>query len=139
MAEPYSIPASLTREVEAVAGSYMEVDDPWAFMDGWMDSDTYLEQLGLHANWWGNATKYILGNKEWDMAFSWVGTIDHIEHALYAGIEPSARVYSERTAPFCWHMIREVYRQVDSNIGKILENVDLNETYVILILSLIHI
>lgn len=75
-----------------------------------MNSDLYLEQLGLHANWWGNATKYILENKEWDMAFSWVGTIDHIEHALYAGIEPKARVYNERTAPFCWHMIREVYR-----------------------------
>lgn len=133
MAEPYSIPASLTKEVEAVAGAYMEVDDPWSFMDGWMDSDMYLEQLSLHANWWGNATKYILENKEWDMAFSWVGTIDHIEHALYAGIEPSARVYSERTAPFCWHMIREVYRQVDENIGRILENVDLNETYVVLI------
>lgn len=30
-------------------------------------------------------------------------------------------------------MIRETYRQVDENIGKILEQVDMNETYVILI------
>ena len=111
----------------------MEVDDPWAFMDGWMNSDLYLEQLSLHANWWGNATRYVLEHQQWDMAFSWVGTIDHIEHALYAGIEPTARVYSERTAPFCWHMIREVYRQVDENIGKIMEAVDLDDTYVVLI------
>lgn len=34
MAEPYSVPSSLSKEVEAVAGTYMEVDDPWAFMDG---------------------------------------------------------------------------------------------------------
>jgi len=34
---------------------------------------------------------------------------------------------------YCWHMIRETYRQVDKNIGKILEAVDVNETYVILI------
>ena len=133
MAEPYSVPASLSKEVEKVAGVYMEVDDPWAFMDGWMNSDLYLEQLNLHANWWGNATRYVLEHQQWDMAFSWVGTIDHIEHALYAGIEPTARVYSERTAPFCWHMIREVYRQVDENIGKILEAVDLDNTYVVLI------
>ena len=133
MADPYSVPASLSKEVEKVAGTYMEVDDPWAFMDGWMNSDLYLEQLSFHADWWGKATKYVLENQEWDMAFSWVGTIDHIEHALYAGIEPTARVYSEKTAPFCWHMIREVYRQVDENIGRIMETVDLSNTYVVLI------
>ena len=133
MAEPYSVPASLSKEVEAVAGTYMEVDDPWSFMDGWMSSELYLEQLGFHANWWGNATKYVLDNKEWDMAFSWVGTIDHIEHVLYSGIEPKARVYDPDKADFCWHMIRETYRQVDENIGKILEGVDLDNTYVVLI------
>lgn len=133
MADHYSVPPSLTKEVEAVAGAYMEVDDPWAFMDGWMDANLYLEQLGLHANWWGSATKYVLGHKEWDMAFSWVGTIDHIEHVLYSGIEPSARVYDPDQADFCWHMIRETYRQVDENIGRILESVNLEETYVVLI------
>lgn len=133
MAEPYSVPPSLTGEVEAVAGAYMEVDDPWAFMDGWMSAELYLEQLGLHADWWGRATKHVLENKEWDMAFSWVGIIDHIEHVLYSGIEPRARVYDPDKADFCWHMIRETYRQVDANIGRILEGVDLDNTYVILI------
>ena len=133
MAEPYSVPGSLSKEVEAVAGAFMEVDDPWAFMDGWMSSDLYLEQLGLHANWWGKATKYVLDSQEWDFAFSWVGTIDHIEHVLAGGVVPGARVYSERTAPLCWHMIRETYRQVDANIGKIMESVDLSTTYVVLI------
>ncbi len=133
MAEAYSVPASLTKEVEEVAGAFMEVDDPWAFMDGWMSPELYLEQLGLHADWWGKATKHILENKEWDMAFSWVGTIDHIEHVLYSGIEPRARVYDPDKADFCWHMIRETYRQVDDNIGRILESVDLDNTYVILI------
>ncbi len=133
MADPYSVPASLSKEVETAAGTYMEVDDPWAFMDGWMNSDLYLEQLDFHADWWGRATKYVLEHKEWDFAFSWVGTIDHIEHALYAGIEPASRVYSEKTAPFCWHMIRETYRRVDENIGRILEAVDLEQTYVVLI------
>ena len=85
MAEPYSVPESLSKEVEAVAGAFMEVDDPWAFMDGWMDDKTYLEQLGLHANWWGTATKHVLAHTEWDMAFSWVGTIDHIEHVAVFG------------------------------------------------------
>lgn len=133
MAEPYSVPKSLSKEVEAVAGSFMEVDDPWAFMDGWMDDHLYLEQLGLHANWWGNATRYVLENKEWDMAFTWVGTIDHIEHVLYGGIEPKARVYDPAKADWCMNMIRKTYMQVDENIGKILECIDLDETYVVVI------
>jgi predicted AlkP superfamily phosphohydrolase/phosphomutase len=133
MADPYSVPASLSAEAEKAAGVYMEVDDPWAFMDGWMDDNTYLEQLSLHANWWGNATKYVLDNKEWDLAFSWVGTIDHIEHVLYSGIEPKARVYDPKKADWCMNMIRQVYKQVDDNIGKILESIDLDNTYVVLI------
>jgi len=133
VAEPYSVPPELSQAVEQAAGAFMEVDDPWAFMDGWMDGELYLEQLGFHANWWGTATKYVLDHHEWDLAFSWVGTIDHIEHVLYSGIEPRSRVYDPDKADWCWHMVREVYRQVDHNIGKILEGIDLEETYVVLI------
>ncbi len=132
-AENYSIPEKLTKEVEEIAGAYMEVDDPWAFMDGWMDDKTYIEQLGLHADWWGKATKYVLENNEWDMAFSWVGTIDHIEHVLYGGIEPKSRVYDSNKYEWCLDMIRKVYKQVDDNIGRILEGINLEETYIVLI------
>lgn len=132
-AETYSVPASLTAEVEKVAGSFMEVDDPWAFMDGWMPMELYVEQLQLHADWWGNATRYVLENKEWDLGFSWVGTIDHIEHVLYGGIEPKSRLYDPEKADWCMDQIRTAYKQVDDNIGKILEVVDLEETYVILV------
>lgn len=132
-AETYSVPASLTAEVEAVAGPFMEVDDPWAFMDGWLPADLYLEQLKFHADWWGNASSYVFKNCEWDMGFTWVGTIDHIEHVLYGGIEPKARVYDPEKADWCWDMVRKVHMQVDENIGKILEQVDLNETYVVVI------
>lgn len=133
MAEAYSVPASLTSEVEAVAGCFMEVDDPWAFMDGWMSDKAYIQQLGMHANWWGNATRYILENKEWDLAFTWVGTIDHIEHVLYGGIEPKARVYDPSKADWCMEMISKAYMQVDANIGKILRSVDLDNTYIVII------
>ncbi|MFZ7131834.1 MAG: alkaline phosphatase family protein [Eubacteriales bacterium] len=132
-AETYSVPASLTFEVEEIAGAYMEVDDPWAYMDGWMPIELYMEQLGIHANWWGNATKYVLENKVWDLGFSWIGTIDHIKHVLYAGIEPKSRLYDPDKADWCMDQIRTAYKQVDVNIGKILEAVNLDETYVVLI------
>ena len=92
-AENYCIPESLTEEIKKVAGTYMEVDDPWAFMDGWIPIETYMEQLQMHADWWGNATRYVLENYEWDIGFAWVVTIDHIEHVLYGCTEPNSRLY----------------------------------------------
>lgn len=132
-AENYCVPESLTEEVKKAAGAYMEVDDPWAFMDGWMPMELYMEQLGFHADWWGNATNYVLKNKEWDLGFSWIGTIDHIEHVLYSGIVPKSRIYDPDKADWCMDQIRNVYKQVDKNIGRILEAVDLEETYVLLV------
>ena len=132
-AETYTIPAAMTAELEKEAGPYMEVDDPWGFMDGWISMNDYLEQLNLHAQWWGKATSYTLKNKEWDMAYTWVGTIDHIEHVLYAGIVPKARVYDPAKADWCWSCIRAVYGQVDTQIGHILENVDLENTIVAIV------
>lgn len=132
-AENYSIPEKLTAEVEALAGPYMEVDDPWALMDGWMPHELYMESMQKHADWWGIATRHVLQNYDWDMAFSWVGTIDHAEHILYAGITPQARVYDPERAEHCMTTLRKIYRQVDENIGRILEAVDLDETYVLMI------
>jgi len=132
-AENYCIPESLTEEIKKVAGTYMEVDDPWAFMDGWIPIETYMEQLQMHADWWGNATRYVLENYEWDIGFSWVGTIDHIEHVLYGGTDPKSRLYDPEKAEWCMDKIRTAYKQVDENIGKILEVVDLDETVVLFI------
>ncbi len=132
-AEKYTIPEDLTEKIERVAGTFMEVDDPWAFMDGWMPAECYIEQLGLHANWWGKTTGHVLETVEWDMAFSWVGTIDHIQHVLYGGIEPKSRVYDPARYEWCMDAIRTTYKQVDDNIGKILRKVNLEDTLVILV------
>ena len=132
-AESYTIPAAMTQEIDKNVGVYMEVDDPWAFMDGWIPMEVYMDQLQQHADWWGKATKYTLESRDWDMAFSWVGTIDHIEHVLYGGIVPKSRVYDPDKADWCWECIRNVYRQVDYNIGRILEAVDIENTVVAIV------
>ena len=64
------------------------------------------------------------------MAFSWVGTIDHIQHVLYVGIDPKCSYYSEQEAPKILGYIRRVYAEIDERIGRILQDVDLNETLV---------
>lgn len=132
-AEDYTNPPSLTAELEKACGPFMEVDDPWAYMDGWIDLDTYVGQLLAHADWWGKATRHLLDNQKPDMVFSWVGTIDHVQHVLYGGIVPECRVYDPARYQLCLRSILEAYKQVDRNIGHILEAVDLEETLVLLV------
>ena len=131
-ADPYTVPASYTQELEnAIGSTYMEVDDPWAYLDGWFPMEDYLDLIHLHANWWGDATAYTLKNREWDMAFTWVGTVDHMEHMVYGGMVSGSVTYDPETAPWAEDCIRKAYMQVDENLGKILSAVNLNETLVV--------
>ena len=132
-ADSYTDPKELTEELEEAVGSYLEVDDPWAYLDQWVELDHYMNQLEIHSDWWGNATSYILKNKPWDMAFSWVGTVDHLQHVLYAGIVPESALYDPEKYDMCMDNIRIGYQQLDRNVGKILEAVDLEETLVIIV------
>jgi predicted AlkP superfamily phosphohydrolase/phosphomutase len=132
-AEEITLPPELTKELDEAAGPYIEVDDPWAYMDGWVDIDFYLEQLTAQNDWWAKATVYGLKKIDWDMAFSWVGTIDHIQHVLYGGIDPKSCHYNPKEAPKIIDHIRRIYAEVDARIGRILEHVDLDNTLVCLV------
>ena len=132
-AEAFTLPAELTDELIEVAGPYMEVDDPWAYMDGWVGLDFYLDQLTAHNDWWEKATRYGLKRTDWDMAFSWVGTIDHVQHVLYGGIDPTCSYYDPQTGPQILDKIRRVYAEVDERIGRILQEVNLEETLICLV------
>jgi predicted AlkP superfamily phosphohydrolase/phosphomutase len=132
-AEEITLPPELTKELDAAAGPYIEVDDPWAYMDGWVDIDFYLDQLTAQNDWWAKATTYGLKKIDWDMAFSWVGTIDHIQHVLYGGIDPQSCHYNPEEAPKIMDAIRRIYAEVDARIGRILEHVDLDKTLVCLV------
>lgn len=132
-AETITVPPELTEELIRAAGPYMEVDDPWAYMDGWVSLDFYMDQLTAHNDWWEKATRYGIGRTEWDMAFSWVGTIDHIQHVLHGGIDPKCSYYDPKEAPALLDRVRRVYAEVDERIGRILADVDLDETVICIV------
>jgi predicted AlkP superfamily phosphohydrolase/phosphomutase len=132
-AEEITLPPEMTKGLEEAAGPYIEVDDPWAYMDGWIDINFYLDQLTAQNDWWVKATVYGLQKSDWNMAFSWVGTIDHIQHVLYGGIDPKSCHYNPEEAPTIMEHIRRVYAEVDARIGRILEHVDLDDTLVCLV------
>ena len=88
LAESYTIPASITPELEKMAGPYIEVDDPWSYMDGWTSLETYMNNLQQLADWWQNATRFALQKGDVDSVYTWVGTVDHLQHVMFGALEP---------------------------------------------------
>ena len=131
--EAYTIPAGFTPGLEAAAGPYMEVDDPWSFLDGWVTMDNYVAQLEAHVEWWVKATQHTLANSEWDLSFSWVGVIDHLQHVVWGGIDPKCISYKAEEFEKWMAPLRHIYQLVDAGIGRILEGINLDETLVLIV------
>lgn len=132
-AQSYTLPPSLTQEVEAVAGPYIEVDDPWAYMDGWLCLHTYMNQLQQLADWWAGATKYAVERSDIDSVYTWVGTVDHLQHVMYGALDPTSPHYDPDKIEFWTDILRQGYVQIDQAIGRVLESVNIEETLVVMV------
>jgi predicted AlkP superfamily phosphohydrolase/phosphomutase len=109
------------------------VDDPWSFLDGWVNMEMYMTQLETHVEWWVKATTHTLANSNWDMAYSWVGVIDHLQHVVWGGIDPKCVSFKADEFEKWMSPLRKLYQMVDRGIGRILEKIDLAETLVLIV------
>ncbi|MBT4638541.1 MAG: hypothetical protein HOC09_06925 [Deltaproteobacteria bacterium] len=132
-AEDYCLPEGLTEKVEAAAGPYIEVDDPWAFMDGWVSLDDYMEQLQQLVDWWEKSIIYSIERGDIDSVYAWIGTIDHLQHVMYGAIDPKSSHYKEEDEEYWMSYLRKSYQQVDKAIGRILGKIDLEETLIVVV------
>ncbi|MEH7384232.1 alkaline phosphatase family protein [Bacillus sp. JJ1521] len=127
LTEPYEF----TDDVVKVTGPYWEVDDPWAYLDGWISRETYMQQLKGQIDWWTNANIYALQSaNNLDMLFSWIGAIDHGQHVFWGGIDPNFHGYRENKHEEYEGLIRQIYEWVDEGVGKIMDLLDEDTTVV---------
>lgn len=132
-AEEYCLPQGITSEVEAAAGPYIEVDDPWAFMDGWTSLDDYMNQLQQLVDWWEKAIIYAIERGDIDSFYAWVGTIDHLQHVIYGGVDPKSSHFKAQDEEYWMSYLRKSYQQVDKAIGRILKKLNLEETLIVVV------
>jgi predicted AlkP superfamily phosphohydrolase/phosphomutase len=129
----YCHPPEIQKELEKVAGPYIEVDDPWAYMDGWVGMDVYMDQLQQLVDWWEESIRFSLNYPEIDSVYAWVGTVDHLQHVVYGGIDPKSRHYDPATTDQWMDLLRRSYVQVDRAVGRLLDDIDLEDTLVVLV------
>lgn len=117
--EPLTIPAEHAEAVHEAAGQYWEVDDPWAYLNGWVPLEFYMHQLEELTDWWGKATLFAVEQLDFELLFSWIGSIDHIQHVLWGGVDEAYRWFDPDQKDRYLALLREVYARVDHWVGRI--------------------
>ncbi len=124
---PYTYPAATMQEIEALVGEYL-VDVPNFRTE---DKEYLLRQIYTMTEKRFKLVKRWIAEKEWDFfMFVEMGT-DRIHHGLWRFHDPTHRKYEVN--PRLNNSIHDYYRYLDSEIGQILELVDLENTTVFIV------
>lgn len=131
--EGFTYPEQISQELVKTCGPYIrDADNRDAIIHGWIDMETYLEEIEYLANWYANAAYYLLKNKRWDLFFMKWYSIDQFSHAFWGKIDPVCPSYNVQEADKYWNSFMKVYQCADRIVGKIMDAVDLNDTLVVL-------
>ncbi|RLF08585.1 MAG: hypothetical protein DRJ64_00705, partial [Thermoprotei archaeon] len=88
---------------------------------GWVDYETYFEMLDLENRWLGEASYYLMKNKEWDIYYLHAHAPDHTYHLLLNKLDhdPDPELRNR-----LWRLIEKMYISLDNMVGRILEAAD---------------
>lgn len=98
---------------------------------GWTDLDTWLEIIGIHYDWLGDAAEALLTEEPWDIFYSHAHPTDFIYHALITDLDPDT-CSSPAAHQKAWDLHRELYRHADRYLGRLLALMG-DDTLVVLI------
>ncbi len=123
---PYTYPAELKGEIEALVGKYMlDVENFRTDDKGWL-----LEQIYQMTEKRIKVVKYLLQEKEWDF-FMWVEMgPDRMHHGFWKYFDREHPKYQPGSA--YESAVRDYYRYLDKEIGEILSILD-DETAVLVV------
>ena len=129
----FTKPDWLSEELVKAIGPFQEHIGPYALYQGWIDEETFLEELEYQASWLGRASKYIMKKYDWDIFFlQWHGC-NHAQHAFWSYIDPISPWYRPNLEKKGWTAFRRFYGAADKMVGDIVDGA--GENAVIMIVS----
>ncbi len=99
---------------------------------GWYDLDTWLEQIGIHYDWLGDAAEALMADPaDWDIFYSHAHPTDYIYHVLMTELDPNT-CSSKQSYEKAWQLHQLLYTFADRYLGRLLKIFD-DKTLVVLI------
>lgn len=117
-----------------VVNTGMITDGDWyALVNGWIDTDTYMETVHYANEFFKEFTLYLLKHTDWNLLMAYTPIIDNVYHEFLGLVDPSMPYYDPAKADKYWNYIVEAHKWADEIVQAILDNVDLNNTVVIVV------
>ncbi len=112
----------------------MITDGDWyALVNGWIDTDTYMETVHYANEFFKEFTLYLLKHTDWDLLMAYTPIVDNVYHEFLGLVDPSMPYYDPAKADKYWNYIVEAHKWADEIVQAVLDNVDLNNTVVIVV------
>lgn len=107
--------------------------DYWPLEHGWYGPETYMEMMDFAADYWHRATEYLMTNTDWDLFMTYNPVPDGAGHEFLGYLDKRHPLYSDETYEEFLEYYRHSYELADDTLGVILDNVDLEDTAVIVV------
>lgn len=101
-------------------------------MNGWYGLDVWSEIMSIHMDWAGSACETLLEKGDWDIFYSHSHPTDLIYHLVMRELDPVTSSGPEAHAR-AWEIHRQLYRDVDRYLGRLLKLCDDGETLIALV------
>lgn len=112
----------------------MITDGDWyALVNGWIDTDTYMETVHYANEFFKEFTLYLLNHTDWDLLMGYTPIVDNVYHEFLGLVDPSMPYYNPSEAEKYWNYIVEAHKWADEIVKAVLDNVDLNNTVVMVV------
>jgi predicted AlkP superfamily phosphohydrolase/phosphomutase len=132
--EGWTFPNNVALDLVKRFGPFLESISHFPYAFGWVDEDTYLEDLEYQAKWMENATDYLMNTNSWDLYMTQWHGIDNTQHAF---LRFDKSVLTERESELSDRVVQRSYEIADDFVGNIVKatrnNNDNEEVYTFVI------
>lgn len=118
----WSYPSDVARKLPMNDGMPLPAHEPFfAFNLGWIDEDTFIEELEMHHRWLADAADYLMRTVDWTLFFMHAHCPDWIYHSLMKRSDPSC-TQDEKVRSRALEVIRRSYVSIDRMIERIVSS-----------------
>ena len=119
--EGWTYPNELSKELVDKIGPFLESISHFPFVFGWVDEDTYLDDVRYQAEWFAKAANYLMSKYEWDLfMMQWHG-IDNTQHAF---LRFDKSILADNEARLADKVVTKTYQIADKMVGDIVRGID---------------
>jgi predicted AlkP superfamily phosphohydrolase/phosphomutase len=130
--ENWTFPKTVAKDLVDRFGPFLESISHFPYVFGWIDENTYIEDMEYQAKWMGRATEYLMSKYKWDLYMTQWHGIDNTQHA-FLRFDKSVLMKSESET--CDKVVLVSYEIADKLVGDIFQATKNDKDICTLVLS----